>query len=98
MRLRIYQLSVIAATLIFLVGCGPSSVVVHTRPQPPVYIRPVAPGPGYVWVDSEWIRRGRHYNYRKGYWVAPGGRYHQYKGGHWQQRRSGWYWVPGHWN
>lgn len=98
MKLRIYQLSIIAATLLFIAGCGPSAVVVRTRPQPPVYARPVAPGSNYVWIDGEWIRRGRHYNYRNGYWTLPRARYHQYNGGHWQQRRDGWYWIPGRWN
>ncbi|MEO6290397.1 MAG: hypothetical protein ABIO76_10770 [Ginsengibacter sp.] len=98
MKLRIYLLGMLAATLIFLAGCGPSAVVVRTRPQPPVYVRPMAPGPGYIWVEGDWIRRGRYYNYRKGHWVAQSPRYRQYKPGRWQQRRSGWYWIPGRWN
>ncbi|MEP7228662.1 MAG: hypothetical protein ABI691_00340 [Ginsengibacter sp.] len=98
MKMRIYKLSIVVATLLFITGCGPSAVVVHTRPAPPVYARPIAPGPNYVWIDGEWLHRGRHYTYRKGYWAPPRARYHQYMGGHWQQRRSGWYWVPGHWN
>ena len=98
MKLRIYQLSIIAATLLFIAGCGPSAVVVRTRPQPPVYVRPVAPGANYVWIDGEWIRRGRHYNYRNGYWTLPRARYHQHNSGHWQQRRDGWYWIPGRWD
>jgi WXXGXW repeat (2 copies) len=84
--------------LVFIAGCGPSAVVVSTRPEPPVYARPAYPGGGYVWVESEWIRRGHGYVYRQGYWAAPRQRYHAYVTGHWQQRRQGWYWVPGHWN
>ncbi len=98
MKLRIYLLGILAATLIFLAGCGPSAVVVRTQPQPPVYVRPIAPGPGYIWVDGDWIHHGRHYNYRKGYWLAPSTRYRQYRPGRWQQRRNGWYWIPGRWN
>ena len=74
-------------------------MVVRTRPVPPVYVRPVAPGGNYMWVDGEWIRRGH------GLYISPGilgvrpvARYHEYINGHWQQRKNGWYWVPGHWN
>ena len=89
--------SIFFTSLTLLTGCGPSSVVVRTRPQPPAYVRPAAPRANYVWVNGEWIRRGHGYVYRQGYWAAPRRRYHQYTNGHWQQRRQGWYWVPGHW-
>ncbi|MDQ6842831.1 MAG: hypothetical protein M3Z92_00565 [Bacteroidota bacterium] len=98
MRSRIFQLGVIIVMISFLVGCGPSAVVVRTRPEPPVYVRPIAPGPGYIWIEGEWIPRGHGYVYRQGYWQAPVRRYHQYREGHWQKRRGGWYWVPGRWN
>ena len=63
--------SLLLAILIFIAGCGPSSVVVRTQPAPPVYARPAAPGANYVWVEGEWIRRGHGYVYREGYWTAP---------------------------
>ncbi|MEO6219246.1 MAG: hypothetical protein ABIO81_02380 [Ginsengibacter sp.] len=53
MKERIYQLTVVALILIFLAGCGPSAVVVRARPQPPVYVRPVAPGSNYIRVNGE---------------------------------------------
>jgi WXXGXW repeat (2 copies) len=83
--------------LIFISGCGPSSLIVSTRPVAPVYARPAAPGVGYVWVQGEWVRSGHGYIYKQGYWAAPRARYHQYIPGHWQRRRHGWFWVPGHW-
>ncbi len=98
MKFRIYHTIIIAVIMIFVSGCGPSSVVVHTRPEAPVYVRPVAPRSGYIWVEGEWLRHGHHYYYRKGYWAAPRARYHEYRPGHWQQRKNGWYWVPGRWN
>ncbi|MEP7252169.1 MAG: hypothetical protein ABI683_07305 [Ginsengibacter sp.] len=98
MKLRIYQFGFIALILILLAGCGPSEVVVRSRPVAPVYVRPVAPRPNYVWVEGNWIKRGHHYVYRRGYWVAPRASYHQYQSGHWEQRRNGWYWVSGRWN
>lgn len=39
--------------LIFLAGCGPSSVAVRDRPARPHYARPAAPGPNYTWVDGD---------------------------------------------
>jgi hypothetical protein len=90
------SISILFTILIFLTGCGPSSVVVRTQPPPPVYVRPVPPGGNYVWVDGEWIRHG--HGYRQGYRAAPRPGYHQYITGHWRQNRHGWYWVPGHWN
>ena len=53
--------------LFFITGCGPSYVTVRTRPEPPLYARPVAPGGNYVWIDGEWIRSGHGYAYRQGY-------------------------------
>jgi hypothetical protein len=91
-------LALFILVLIFATGCGPSSVTVRTRPVAPVYARPAAPGGNYVWIDGEWIRSGRDYVYRRGFWAAPRARYHQYIPGHWQQRRHGWIWVSGHWN
>ena len=97
MKLRTYKLTFVVVTFLLLAGCRPSAVVVHSRPLPPVYVRPMAPGHNYTWVDGEWIRRRRHYDYHKGYW-APPREYQQYRPGHWQQKRNGWYWVPGSWN
>ena len=98
MKKLISLLSMVFVISLFLAGCGPSSVVVRTQPPPPLYVRPMAPAGNFVWVDGEWIRQGRGYVYRHGYWAAPRRRYHQYITGHWQEKRQGWYWVPGHWN
>ena len=84
--------------LIFVSGCGPSYVVVGTRPQPPIYERPVAPGVGYVWIEGEWVTNGHGYVYRQGYWARPRERYHRYVPGHWQRRGHGWRWQSGYWN
>jgi WXXGXW repeat (2 copies) len=81
----------------FIVGCGPTSLVVTSRPEPPVYARPAAPGANFVWVEGEWGRGRSGYVYRQGYWAPRGGRHYRYVGGHWQQRRNGWVWVQGHW-
>ncbi|MDE3213371.1 MAG: YXWGXW repeat-containing protein [Bacteroidota bacterium] len=82
----------------FLAGCGPTYVVVRSKPIPPHYVRPHAPGPGYVWIEGEWTWGGTRYLYHPGYWAVPKHRFHRYIPGHWQQRRDGWIWVRGHWN
>src|SRR5690348_10215894 len=72
--------------------------VVTTRPEPPaaVIVRPASPGPGYVWIDGEWVWSGGRYNYNHGYWapVRPG---HVWIAGHWVRSGRGWYWERGYW-
>ncbi|MEO8766540.1 MAG: hypothetical protein ABI416_19725 [Ginsengibacter sp.] len=98
MKKLIATFGILGIIAIFLAGCGPSAVVVRTQPPPPLYSRPIAPGGNYVWVDGEWVGRRHGYVYRQGYWAPPRRRYHHYLSGHWQQKRQGWYWVPGRWN
>jgi WXXGXW repeat (2 copies) len=93
---KLFVAIIICCSLLFINGCGPSAVVVRERPAPPVYARPIAPGPGYVWIDGNWIANGRGYSWRPGYWAAPRFRHH-YVPGHWMRKRQGWVWKQGHW-
>jgi len=72
--------------------------VVTTRPEPPaaVVVRPPAPRPGYVWIDGEWIWRGGHYVYQRGYWAEPR-RGHAWVAGRWERHGNGWTWRKGYW-
>jgi len=97
MKTYFLKLSMVAAIAMTFIGCRPSAVVVRTRPVAPVYARPIAPGPSYVWVDGEWFLRGNQYYYKQGYWINPGRRHSYWVSGHWKNRRGGSYWVPGHW-
>jgi len=69
-------------------------------PPPPrvLRMRPVSPGPDYVWLEGYWYPVGRHYKWHPGYWtrvpypaarwVAPryeGGRYFA---GYWDGNRG----------
>jgi hypothetical protein len=49
-------------------------------PPPPrvLAVRPVAPGPGYLWVDGYWYPVAGHYRWHAGYWTRP-----PYEGAHW---------------
>lgn len=69
--------------------------IVAERPAPPPFVRPVAPGHGYVWIDGDWYINGGRYTWREGYW-APARKKH-WVSGHWASRRNGWYWQRGHW-
>jgi len=49
-------------------------------PPPPrvVRVRPVSPGPEFVWVDGYWYPVGGHYRWHEGYWTRP-----PYEGARW---------------
>jgi WXXGXW repeat (2 copies) len=40
--------------------------------------RPIAPGPGYNWVDGYWYPVGNRYTWHQGYWTRP-----PYEGSQW---------------
>ena len=54
-------------------GCSRNVRVVHmTPPPPPPYAyreMGPAPGPGYVWKEGYWVRRGHHWQWVRGHWV-----------------------------
>lgn len=73
----------------------PTDVVVATPPPPaPMEVVPPLPGPGYLWINGEWVWNNGWY-WQTGYWGFPpapgviwvggfwgGGRYHP---GHWRR-------------
>ena len=62
-------------------GFGQVSIGVRIGPPPPprvVRVRPVAPGPGYFWVDGYWYPVGHRYRWHEGYWTRP-----PYPDAHW---------------
>jgi len=71
------------ASLILAAGSafGQVSIGVSIGAPPPprvLAVRPVAPGPGFMWVDGYWYPNGRHWKWHDGYWTrAP------YSGAHW---------------
>ena len=85
---------VIAASA--LTSCEVSSFGVSVQPTRPVYVRPNSPGPGYVWVEGDWIYTNGNYNWHEGYWSAPR-RGRTWVAGSWEQGRRGYVWRKGHW-
>jgi len=85
----------IAGSLTGLTGCAVDGYV-ETQPAEVVYTRPVSPGPGYVWVDGDWVWTGGRYTYRNGYWRRgrPG---RAWVGGSWNHTPRGYRWNRGHW-
>ena len=85
----------IAGSLLGLTGCAVDGYV-ETQPTDVVYSRPVAPGPGYVWVDGDWVWTGGRYTWRQGYWhrTRPG---RVYVAGNWNHTPRGYHWQRGHW-
>jgi len=51
------------------------SIGIQIGPPPPprvLRVRPIAPGPDFVWVDGYWYPVGNHYRWHAGYWTrAP---------------------------
>jgi hypothetical protein len=75
---------------------GQVSVGIRIGPPPPprvVAVRPVAPGPGYSWVDGYWYPVNGRYTWHEGYWTrAP------YAGAHWvAPRHERGEWMEGYW-
>src|SRR4029077_5382831 len=65
------------------------------QPTPPrvVAVRPVAPGPDYVWVDGYWYPVDGHYRWHDGYWSRPA-----YGGARWVgPRHDGERYYNGYW-
>jgi len=64
------------ALLVLLCGSAIAQISVGVTigaPPPPrvVRVRPLVPGPGYVWVEGYWYPVGRRYRWHDGYWTRP---------------------------
>jgi hypothetical protein len=94
---------VIAAVLLSMVlSAIPASAAarVYVRVGPPapiVEVRPVAPGPRYVWVEGYHRWDGRAYAWVPGRWVLPPRARAVWVPGRWVHEKRGYYWVGGHW-
>ncbi len=70
---------------LLLLGCtlsfGQVGIGIRIGPPPRprvVRVHPVAPGPGYEWIDGYWYANGSRYKWHDGYWTRP-----PYEGAHW---------------
>lgn len=72
-------------------------VAVYEAPPPaPVYVQPVAPYAGAVWVEGHWTWVGNRWVWANGYYVQsrPGYIYVQPR---WERRGGGWVYFDGTW-
>ena len=89
-----YLLAVSILSCLVLAGC--TAGYVSERPADVTYVRPVSPGPGYVWIDGEWEFSGSNYHWREGSWQQPReGR--SWKSGYWENNKKGYKWHKGSW-
>ena len=63
------------AAILLTAGLGMGQVSLGIRIGPPpaprvVRVRPVAPGPGYFWVDGYWYPAGNRYRWHEGFGAA----------------------------
>jgi hypothetical protein len=86
----------VSACLIGAAGCAVEGGVVDTRPPDVVIVRPVAPGPDYIWIDGDWRWRGGRYVWQEGHWGRPRGGL-AWQRGHWESAGHGWRWRRGKW-
>ena len=87
-------------TILALPGCASAGTRLYVRTGPPariVEVRPVAPGPRYVWIDGYHRWDGRGYVWVPGRWAAPPRARAAWVPGRWAHDRRGWYFVEGHW-
>jgi WXXGXW repeat (2 copies) len=90
--LIISALFVGAATCAAQVSVG---ITIGAPPPPRVLaVRPVAPGPDFVWLDGYWFVDGHKWKWHPGYWTrAP------YVGAHWVgPRYEGGKFYAGYWD
>jgi hypothetical protein len=85
----------VAAIVLASVSCVAGHIVVD-RPADAGYVRPVAPGPGYIWIDGDWVWDGGKYRWHDGHWAMgrAGRNWHR---GFWEPHGSGWRWHRGGW-
>jgi YXWGXW repeat-containing protein len=84
----------------FLTACaGGGAVVVRYGPPPPPRYGVVgfAPGPGYIWTDGYWDRRGSQWVWIGGRWLRPPRPHAVWVAGGWRQERRGWRFHRGYW-
>jgi hypothetical protein len=74
-------------------------VVVATDDPPPdvVEVRPIAPGPDYVWIGGFYAWRGGRYVWQRGYWGRPPYGRSYWQAGHWEHRPHGYVFIGGYW-
>ena len=96
---RLLLLSTMALGAV-LSGCAANGayVVRYGPPPPPRYgVMGYAPGPGYVWTEGFWDRRGGQWAWVSGRWMRPPRAHAVYVPGTWRQEGRSWRFHRGYW-
>ena len=73
-----------------------TTVVTEAPPPPPVETVVIAPGPGYVWMEGEWVWNGGWF-WMGGHWGMPPYPHAVWVPGNWNRGPRGWHGTRGHW-
>ena len=63
----------------------------------PVYVQPICPGPGYIWVPGYWAYGDEDYYWVPGTWVEPPEVGLLWTPGYWGWGDGAYLWYPGYW-
>ncbi|MFC5863107.1 hypothetical protein ACFPT7_12445 [Acidicapsa dinghuensis] len=88
---------ILAAALLPAASSFAQVVVRVGPPAPIVERRPVAPGPGFVWIDGYHRWDGARYVWVPGRWDRPPRPHARWVPHRWEHRHDGWVLVEGHW-
>ena len=83
-----------------LSGCAARAgyVAAGYGPPPPRYgVVGMAPGPGYVWTDGYWDRRGSDWYWMQGRWMRPPRPHAVWVPGYWSRHGHDYRFHDGHW-
>ena len=82
-----------------LTGCAGGGYYTSARFGPPPRYGMVghAPGPGYVWTDGYWDRRGGSWFWVGGRWQRPPHSHARWQPGSWHQNGNSWRFEHGRW-
>ncbi|HTS60570.1 MAG TPA: YXWGXW repeat-containing protein [Candidatus Acidoferrales bacterium] len=81
-----------------LTGCAGRAYVAYGAPPPPRYgFVGTAPGPGYVWADGYWDRRGGQWAWVQGTWQRPPHPHAVWVAPAWRQEHGAWRFHKGYW-
>jgi hypothetical protein len=88
---------VLAGSLLAGPAVGAEVYVRVAPPSPPVEVKVVSPGAGYVWVGGYHRWSGTAYAWVPGRWSRPPRVGVVWVPGHWKSTPHGWVWKGGHW-
>ena len=101
MTIRSFLLAGVVAASALLAGCAGGYVGAYAPGPPPapyaVGAIGVAPGPGYVWADGYWDRRGGDWAWVRGSWRRPPHPHAHWVAPRWERRGNDWHRREGHW-